>query len=89
MSAPDTLRSINCTSCGAGLSVLGGGRVAARGCEYCGALLDAQDNYKILEKYDKAPRPDSPISLGSLGELGDRKPVLLRVGPKPPLHDSN
>ncbi|MFT5346691.1 MAG: hypothetical protein ACI95S_002442 [Dinoroseobacter sp.] len=69
MSAPDTLRSINCTSCGAGLSVLGGGRVAARGCEYCGALLDAQDNYKILEKYDKAPRPDSPISLGMTGAL--------------------
>jgi hypothetical protein len=69
MSAPETLRSINCTSCGAGLSVLGGGRVAAMGCEYCGALLDAQDNYKILEKYDKAPRPDSPISLGMTGKL--------------------
>lgn len=69
MSGTDTLRSINCTSCGAGLSVLGGGRVAARGCEYCGALLDAQDNYKILEKYADAPRPQSPISLGMTGQL--------------------
>ncbi len=71
MSSAETTRSINCTSCGAGLSVLGGGRVTSRSCEYCGALLDAQDNYKILEAYNKAPRPDTPFELGMEGTLED------------------
>lgn len=65
----ETMRSINCTSCGAGLSVLGGGRVAARACEYCGALLDAQDNYRVLERHGRLPRPASPMSLGMTGVL--------------------
>ena len=69
MSTADTLRSINCTACGAGLSVLGGGRVAARACDYCGALLDAQDDYRILETYRDLPRPDSPFAIGMTGQL--------------------
>jgi len=69
MSSAEAIRSINCTSCGAGLSVLGGGRVAGRVCEYCGTLLDAQDNYKILAEYKAQPRPKTPFDLGMTGVL--------------------
>jgi len=58
------LRSINCTSCGAGLSVLGGGRVLTHVCGYCGAVLDAQDAYKVLDSIGKRNHPDSPVQIG-------------------------
>ncbi len=58
------LSSINCTQCGAGLSVLGGGRVLSHICGYCGAVLDAQDNYKILTSIGKRDNPYSPVKIG-------------------------
>ncbi len=38
------VHKLNCTECGAGLDVLGGGRVKSHICSYCGAELDAQDD---------------------------------------------
>lgn len=58
------MASINCTSCGAGLSVLGGGRVLSHVCGYCGAVLDTQDNYKVLDTIGKRNHPDSPVQIG-------------------------
>ncbi|GAB5448669.1 DUF4178 domain-containing protein [Gymnodinialimonas sp.] len=58
------LGSVNCTSCGAGLSVLGGGRVLSHVCGYCGAVLDAQDNYKEVDNIGKRNHPDSPVQIG-------------------------
>ncbi len=58
------LGSINCTQCGAGLSVLGGGRVLTQVCGYCGAMLDSQDNYKILTSIGKRDHPSSPVRIG-------------------------
>lgn len=58
------LSSINCTQCGAGLSVLGGGRVLTQVCGYCGSVLDAQDNYRILSSIGKRDHPDSPVRIG-------------------------
>lgn len=58
------LSSINCTQCGAGLSVLGGGRVLTQVCGYCGSVLDAQDNYKILTSIGKRDHPISPVKIG-------------------------
>jgi hypothetical protein len=58
------LSSINCTQCGAGLSVLGGGRVMTQVCGYCGSVLDAQDNYRILSSIGKRDHPDSPVQIG-------------------------
>lgn len=58
------LGSVNCTSCGAGLSVLGGGRVLAHVCGYCGAVLDTQDNYKEVDNIGKRNHPDSPVQIG-------------------------
>lgn len=62
-------RAINCTQCGAGQSVLGGGRVAAHSCAYCGAVLDAQDDFKVLAQHRDLPRPDTPLQVGLTGKL--------------------
>ncbi|PWK57988.1 DUF4178 domain-containing protein [Roseicyclus mahoneyensis] len=64
MSRAQGLSSINCTQCGAGLSVLGGGRVLTQVCGYCGSVLDAQDNYKVLTSIGKRDHPDSPVQIG-------------------------
>lgn len=65
MSRAGGLSSINCTQCGAGLSVLGGGRVLTQVCGYCGSVLDAQDNYKILASIGKRDHPESPVRIGT------------------------
>ncbi len=62
-------QSINCTSCGAGLTLFGGGRVKAHACEYCGAVLDTQKNFHVLAQYRDLQRPDSPFQIGMQGEL--------------------
>ena len=64
MTRAASLSSINCTQCGAGLSVLGGGRVLTQVCGYCGSVLDVQDNYKILTSIGKRDHPDSPVRIG-------------------------
>ncbi|MWB76681.1 DUF4178 domain-containing protein [Pseudooceanicola sp. 216_PA32_1] len=63
------IRAINCTNCGAGLDVLGGGRVMSHVCGYCGSELDAQDNYRVLRRYADLVRPDSPLAIGMTGTL--------------------
>ncbi len=63
---PD-IKSINCTSCGAGLDVLGGGRVEVHVCGYCGSELNAQDDYKVLQTFSEVARPDSPFRIGMEG----------------------
>ncbi len=67
----ETLRptSINCTQCGAGLNVLGGGRVRVHVCGYCGAELDAQGNYEVLATFGQMPRPESPFRIGMTGSI--------------------
>lgn len=66
----DGLKTINCTECGAGLNVLGGGRVLVHVCGYCGAELDAQDNYAVLRQFLEMQRPDTPFHIGMEGEIG-------------------
>ncbi|MEM6638923.1 MAG: DUF4178 domain-containing protein [Pseudomonadota bacterium] len=62
-------KTLNCTQCGAGLSVYGGGRVKVHVCSYCGAALDAQADFKVLARYADLPRPDSPFELGRKGRI--------------------
>lgn len=69
MTSASSIKSINCTSCGAGLDVLGGGRVQVHVCGYCGAELDAQQNYKILKEFGDLVRPDSPFKIGMQGNI--------------------
>lgn len=72
-----TKSSINCTSCGAGLDVFGGGRVRAHVCGYCGAELDAQDDYKVLRKFRETRRPSTPFELGMEGEIDGVKVIVI------------
>lgn len=64
-----SLVTINCTECGAGLDVLGGGRVQTHVCGYCGSQLDAQDDYKVLQKFAGLKRPESPLQIGMTGQI--------------------
>ncbi|MEL6587137.1 MAG: DUF4178 domain-containing protein [Pseudomonadota bacterium] len=61
--------AINCTNCGAGLEVLGGGRVTTQVCGYCGAALDSNNNYRVLKVYANMERPPTPFRLGMVGEV--------------------
>ena len=70
MSRSGEVKSIDCTSCGAGLEILGGGRVTTHVCPYCGAMLDALENYRVLEKFSTLGRPASPFAIGQSGEVG-------------------
>ena len=73
--------AVACASCGAGISVLGGGRVVARVCEYCGAALDANEGWRVLARYERTERPASPLRLGMTGEIaGDRFTVIGTLG---------
>ncbi|MGH1415283.1 MAG: DUF4178 domain-containing protein [Pelagimonas sp.] len=71
MTRSDNLTTINCTACGAGLDVLGGGRVTVHICPYCGTELDALDSYKALRTFSDLKRPDTPFSLGMKGKIHD------------------
>ena len=64
----DTLK-LNCTQCGAGLDILGGGRVRTHVCSYCGAELDAQDDYRVIQQFRDMKRPETPFDLGMSGTL--------------------
>jgi len=75
------VRSIDCTNCGAGLPVLGGGRVITQICGYCGAALDATDAFRVLEVYAGMDRPDTPFRLGMEGDLdGVRWTIIGTLG---------
>lgn len=63
------VHKLNCTECGAGLDVLGGGRVKTHICSYCGAELDAQDDYKVIQQFRDMERPISPFDLGMRGTI--------------------
>ncbi|MEP3674843.1 DUF4178 domain-containing protein [Sulfitobacter sp.] len=69
MTRKPEIKSINCTSCGAGLDVLGGGRVQVMVCGYCGSELDAQDNFAVLRTFSDLERPVSPFSIGMTGMI--------------------
>ncbi|TFL19586.1 DUF4178 domain-containing protein [Jannaschia formosa] len=76
-----TVSAINCTNCGAGLEVLGGGRVVTQVCGYCGARLDANDAYRVLSVHAGMVRPDTPFRLGMTGEIdGVRHTIIGTLG---------
>ncbi|MBT8153187.1 DUF4178 domain-containing protein [Epibacterium ulvae] len=64
-----SVNAINCTSCGAGLDVLGGGRVTTHICPYCGTELDATANYRALKRFNDVPRPKTPFPIGTAGTI--------------------
>ncbi|PWJ18286.1 DUF4178 domain-containing protein [Jannaschia seohaensis] len=71
--------SINCTNCGAGLEVLGGGRVTTQVCGYCGARLDANDAYRVLSVHAAMYRPDTPFKLGMKGLVDGVEHTIIGI----------
>lgn len=65
------IRAINCTSCGAPLTLHGGGhKIRTLNCEFCGAVLDARKEYSVLAKYSEVTPPRySPLKAGMEGEI--------------------
>jgi hypothetical protein len=68
-SGQDALRSINCTKCGAPITLHGGHRVLSITCAYCGSELDAKDDFKVLHQFNSRERPVTPIEIGMSGEF--------------------
>lgn len=71
------ITTLNCTRCGAGLSVHGGGRVVTHVCEHCGAVLDAQDDYRVLKQFKDRPRPETPFRIGRWARIDDVKFTVI------------
>jgi len=69
--AQSKLRSVNCTQCGAPLTLHGGHKVESLTCGYCGSMLDAHDDYKIITQYKNLQRPYCPIKIGMSATIMD------------------
>jgi Domain of unknown function (DUF4178) len=65
------VKSLNCPSCGATLTVRSFGHAVTIVCESCHCILDAQDpNFQILQKFKAATDEDPPlIPLGTRGSI--------------------
>lgn len=63
------VRSVNCPTCGAGQSVLGGGRVKALVCSYCGTSMAADEDFRALSAARDVSWPETPFSIGMEGEI--------------------
>ncbi|MEM7407142.1 MAG: DUF4178 domain-containing protein [Pseudomonadota bacterium] len=65
------LRSLNCTQCGAPLTLLGGHRVESLTCGFCGSVMDAKDDFKVVATFKDLKRPYCPIKIGMRGIVKD------------------
>ncbi len=64
------IKSINCTQCGAPVSIYGGGRrIQTITCGYCGTTLDAKKEYAVLKRYIDVQRPYMPLKIGQTGTI--------------------
>ena len=61
--------AIKCTNCAAPLDILGGGRVNTVTCSYCHSILDMNDHYKVLAKFNDTKRPQGPFKIGMRGNI--------------------
>ena len=73
------VRSINCTQCGAPLTLHGGHRVESLTCGFCGSVLDAHEDFKVVQTYANLNRPSSPLSLGMSGKLKNVEFTIIGV----------
>jgi methionine-rich copper-binding protein CopC len=67
------IRKINCNQCGAPADLHGGHKVQSLTCAYCGSVMDAQDNYKLIVRFKKkqANRPNSVLKIGMQCNIKD------------------
>ena len=69
-STQSDLRAINCTQCGAPITLHGGGhKVLSITCAYCGSELDAKAEYQVITQFNTRERPITPIELGMKGSF--------------------
>jgi len=61
--------AIKCTNCAAPLDILGGGRISTVTCSYCHSILDMNDHYKVLAKFNDTKRPQGPFEIGMRGNI--------------------
>ncbi len=65
-----SIQALTCPNCGGSIDILGGGRqVLSLTCKYCGSVLDAEDDYKILAQFKKVNIPSSPFRIGMKGKI--------------------
>jgi len=70
MSTAPQVRSLNCTNCGAPLTIRAGGHTLTVVCERCLTLLDARDPaLSVLQTFQARQRVQPLIPLGRRGEL--------------------
>lgn len=70
MTTKAKLTSIRCTSCGAPLSLHGGGhKIQTLNCHYCGAVMDARQEYAVLAQFKNQYQPYCPLAIGMQGTL--------------------
>lgn len=70
MSEKPKLTSIRCTACGAPLQLHGGGhKILTLNCHYCGAVMDAHQEYALLAQFKAQQKPACPLDIGMQGKL--------------------
>lgn len=72
------LRKIQCAGCAAPISLYGGKDVLLLICPYCGAELDARNEFKLLRQFKDLCRPKTPLKIGMSGTL--RKVTYTIIG---------
>jgi len=65
----ETLHALDCKTCAAPLPRLGGHQVRTLTCGYCGTVMDARDDFKVLARYQDLERPVSPLRIGMRGRI--------------------
>ncbi len=69
-------QALSCTQCGGPLEVRAPDQTQRIACPYCGSLLDATQNYAVLEALARPPLKPA-IPLGSKGRLGGVQWTLI------------
>ena len=64
-----TARAINCSHCGATLTLHGGHRVRSLTCSYCGAVMDSHDQFKVIDRYGESKCMQTPLAIGMQATL--------------------
>ncbi len=73
-----SIQALTCPNCGGSIDILGGGRqVVSLTCKYCGCVLDAEDDFKILAQFKKVKIPPSPFRIGMQGEIKGVKFTII------------
>lgn len=65
------IEGIQCTQCNAPLSLHGGGhKIKSLTCQYCGTVMDAHNDFKVLAQFSEQQKPaNSPLSMGMQGRI--------------------